>query len=146
MSDRLPSDHPSVETHRATIERRGRVDRPRLDLSDVDSDLPVGEAIRLDLDGETYHARTEETFEGDPEVRGVYDNPRLARDPESGTDRLAEWQVSKELDFGRSVCFDVVVPDHAYGLRVLGERTIYAVTDPPTESLRDIARSLEDDR
>ena len=146
MPDRLPSDHPSIETHRIELKRRGRMDRPRLDLAGIDADLPIGEVIRLTLDGAIYHAHIEATFGNDPEIRGAYDNPRLAREPGEGIDRLAEWLSSRELDFGRSVCFDVIVPGHAYGLRAPGERTVYEATAPPSESLQGIARSLDDDR
>lgn len=146
MTDRIPSDHPSIETHRIELDRRGRLDRPRLDLSGVDAFLPTGEVVRLSLDGDTYHARIEEPFEGGLEIRGAYDNPRLAREPAEGTDRLAEWRASKNIDFGRSVLFDTVVPEYAYGLRVPGERTVYEVTEPPNTSLQSIARSLDGDR
>ncbi|PSP74144.1 hypothetical protein BRC86_07000 [Halobacteriales archaeon QS_3_64_16] len=146
MADRLPSDHPSIETHRVSIERRGRMDRPRLDCSGIDASLPIEEAVRLTLNGDTYHARIERTFEGDPEIRGAYDNPRLAREPAEGTDRLAEWQTRNDLEFGRSVLLDVVASEHAYGLRVPGERAVYEATAPLDDSLRSIARSLDDDR
>lgn len=146
MTDRLPSDHPSVETHRLTLDRRGRLDRPGLDLTEIDADLPADEVVRLTLDGETYYARLTETFEGTLEIRGAYDNPRLARDGAEGTNRLAEWRSEKDMDFGRSVLFDVVVPGYAYGLRAPGERTVYEVTTPPDESLQSIARSLDGDR
>ena len=146
MTDRVPSDHPSIETYRISLGRRGRLDRPRLDLSSVDTDLPAGEVVRLTLDGETYHARITEPFESGLEIHGAYDNPRLARDPGSGTERLAEWRAAKDLDFGRSVLFDVVVPDYGYGLRVPGERALYETTTPPDTSLQSIARSLDGDR
>jgi hypothetical protein len=146
MADRIPSDHPSIETHRTSLERRGRMDRPRLDCSGIDASLPVDDVVRLTLAGDTYHARVERTFEGDPEIRGVYDNPRIAREPAEGTDRLAKWQRHNGLEFGRSVLLDVVVSGHAYGLRVPGERAVYEATIPPDDSLRSIARSLDDDR
>jgi len=146
MTDRIPSDHPSIETHRISLDRRGRLDRPCLALSGVDIDLPAGEVVRLTLDGEIHHARITDPFEGGLEIHGAYDNPRLARDPSSGTDRLAEWRAAKDLDFGRSVLFDVVVPDYAYGLRVPGERVVYEATTPPDKSLQSIARSLDGDR
>jgi hypothetical protein len=146
MPDRIPSDHPSIETHRISLDRRGRMDRPRLDCSGIEAALPIEEVVRLTLDGDTYHARVERTFEDDPEIRGAYDNPRIAREPAEGTDRLAEWRARNGLDFGRSVLFDVVVPGHAYGLRVPGERAVYEVTTPPDDSLQSIARSLDDER
>jgi hypothetical protein len=121
------------------------MDRPRLDCSEIDASLPVDEVVRLTLDGDTYHARVERTFEGDPEIRGAYDNSRIAREPAEGTDRLAEWRTRNGLEFGRSVLLDVVVSEHAYGLRVPGERAVYEVTAPPDDSLRSIARSLDDE-
>jgi hypothetical protein len=150
MTDRLPSDHPSIETYRITLDRRGRLDRPRLDLSGVDASLPVGEVVRLTTDGQVYHARITESFDGAPEIRGAYDNPRLARESvggtggSEGTDHLAAWRTAKELNFGRSVLFDVVVSEFAYGLRAPGERAVYEATRPPDDGLRQIARSLDD--
>jgi hypothetical protein len=142
VPDRIASDHASVDTHRASIERRGRTDRPRVDLAAV-PDLPTDSVVRLSLGGTVRHALIEASFDGTPGISGAYDNARLARAPGEGTDRLGEWQTTNGLQFGRSVCFDVVVPGHAYGLRIPGERAVYSITEPPTDSLRSIARSLD---
>lgn len=146
MTDRIPSDHPSIETYRVPLARRGRLDRPRIDCAAASDSVPVGETVRLVLDGDTYHARVTATFDDTPEIRGAYDNARLAREPVDGTDRLAEWRTANGIEFGRSVLLDVVEPGFHYGLRVPGERAVYDVVEPPNDGLRSIAESLDGDR
>lgn len=145
MTDRVPSDHPSIETHRVPLARRGRLDRPRIDCSAAADSVPVGETVRLVLNGDTYHARVEAAFDDTPEIRGAYDNVRIAREPDAGadTDRLAEWRAAKDVEFGRSVLLDIVEPGFCYGLRVPGERAVYAAVEPPEDGLASIARRLE---
>ncbi|WP_049902194.1 DUF7112 family protein [Halococcus agarilyticus] len=144
MPERVPHDHPSVETVRATLARRGRSSRPRLALPDDADRFPTG-TTRLVLGGETHHARIESGLDGDREITGAYDNARLARDRD-GTDRLDEWRSSAGIDLGRSVVVDVVEPGFLYGVREPGERAVYEATEPPDEGLAAIARDLDGDR
>jgi hypothetical protein len=139
VPERLPSDHPTVETVRATLDRRGRT-RSRLSLSD--GDLFPLDTIRLVLDGNTYHARIETNREGAPVINGVYDNARLARE-RSGEDRLEEWRTESDIDYGRSVLVDVVEPGFLYGVREPGERAVYDAIESPDEGLAAIARDLD---
>lgn len=139
MPDRVPSDHPAVETVRVTLARRGRTGT-RLVLPDEER-FPA-ESVRLALDGDVYHARIETGFDGDREITGAYDNARLARERE-GANRLDEWRRSSNLEFGRSVLVDVVEPGYYYGVREPGDRTVYETVDPPDESLAAIARDLD---
>ena len=141
MPERVPSDHPSVETTRATLERRGRT-RARLALPDDDR-FPPG-PVRLVLGGDTYHAEIERDFAGDRRITGAYDNARLARERE-GENRLDEWRTGSEIDLGRSVLVDVVEPGFLYGVREPGERVVYEALESPSESLASIARSLDGD-
>lgn len=139
MADRISHDHASVETYRAKLERAGRTSRPKLVLPD---DVPVlDRPVRLVLDGTTYHATVEEAVDGTVEVRGAYDNARMARERE-GENHLVAWAERKGLDFGRSVHVDAV-DDDFYGVRAPGERAVYSPTDSPSESLSDIANDLD---
>jgi hypothetical protein len=143
VPERLAHDHPSVETVRATLARRGRSSRARLALPAADR-FPTG-TIRLVLGGTTYHATIESGLDGDREITGAYDNARLARERD-GTDRLDEWQQSSGIDIGRSVAVDVVEPGFLYGVREPGERAVYEATESPDEGLAAIARDLDGDR
>ena len=145
MPDRVPSDHDAVRTIRATLERVGRTDRPKVTVPAEAADcLPDEDVIRLSLDGTTTHAQVEQDFDGVPEIRGAFDSPSLAREPGEGTDRLAEWADDRDVSVGGSVLLDVVTSGYTYGLRAPGERAIYEATDPPSDSLASIARDIED--
>ena len=76
-----------VETLRATIVESGALDRPKLRVPD--GTAPEG-VVRVEADRTTYHAPVEVSLDGDLEVRGLYDNPRMARQRD-GDNRLAEW-------------------------------------------------------
>ncbi|WP_254542818.1 DUF7112 family protein [Halomarina pelagica] len=141
MADRIPHDHSSVTTVRAHLERAGRTDRPKLVLPEEVS-IP-DDPVRLVLDGRTYHARIEPDFDDVPEIRGAYDNARMARERD-GANRLVEWYEDGNLSFGRSVHFDVVDPGDLYGVRAPGERATYDSRDTPSDSLADIARDLDE--
>lgn len=145
MTDRVPSDHDSVETVRATLERVGRTDRRKVTVpADSAATLPADGLVRLVIGGDTYHSRIETDFDGRPELRGAFESPTLARDPESGTDRLAEWVADADVSVGGSVCLDVVTPEYKYGLRAPGDRVVYEATDAPDDSLSSIARDIEE--
>ncbi|WP_336001749.1 DUF7112 family protein [Halorientalis halophila] len=141
MPDRLPSDHDAVATHRASLERVGRTDRPKV-VAPADAALPADEIVRLVLDGSTYHARVETSLDGDPEISGAYDTPTLAREPGSGENRLAEWVAEADVSVGGSVLLDEVTSEFQYGLRAPGERTVYEATEKPSDSLAAIAEDL----
>lgn len=144
MTDRVASDHPSVETYRATLGRYGGTRRPELRLPDA-IDVPDGDVIRLVIDGEECHAQIETRSDGTAVIRGAYANARLARD-RGGDDRLAAWARDSGLDTGRSVLVDVVVSGVRYGLRLPGTDAVYGAGESPSESLRDIAEGLGDGR
>jgi hypothetical protein len=138
MGDRVPSDHDTVETHRAAVESVGRTDRLRVALPGT-LDLSPDDTVRLSLDGDDSHALVSESLEGSLELRGAYDNERLAREDGEGDNRLLEWLRSAGLDDGRSVLLDELVAGSHYGLREPGSRVVYTVREPPAESLSDIA-------
>lgn len=142
MADRISSDNETVSTHRVPVETVGRTSRLRVELPQG-LDLDDGDVVRLTLDGSESHARIETSLDGTPEIRGAFDNARLARSDE-GEDRLAAWLEAADVQAGRSVLLDVLTPGYHYGLREPGERVVYTVRDPPDSSLSDIARSLEE--
>jgi len=141
VADRIASDNDAIETHRCRLGRVGRTERPEVGVPAAAA-LPVEEPIRLSLGGTEAHARPETDLDGDPVIRGAFDNARLARTPGDGVDRLAEWVADNDLSFGSSVLLDVVTPGFKYGLRVPGERVVYDATDAPDRSLSSIAESL----
>jgi hypothetical protein len=111
--------------------------------ANTDTELFPESAVHVVLSGEQYHAYIERNFDGDPEIRAVRDNLRLARERE-GENRLQEWFEENDLGFGRSVHVDVIETNHLYGVRLPGERAIYTDVPKPNSSLTDIARDLEE--
>ncbi len=128
-----------TETIRVPIERAGALDRPKL----VVPDGVVSEGVvRVVADGTTYHAPIDRGLSDGVELRGLYDNARLARTGE-GENRLPDWVAEKGLEAGRSVLLDIVVEGVQYGLRAPGERAVYETIDAPNDSLASIAEDLE---
>lgn len=145
MPARIPSDHDSIETCRATVERVGRTDRLKVALpSDAAGDLDAGDVVRLVLDGTTYHTRVETDFDGNYEFRGAFQSPTLARDPDADRDNLPDWLSDAGIDAGGSVLVDVVTAGVQYGLRAPGTRTVYEAADQGNDDLASIARDLEE--
>ena len=143
--DRIAHDNDAVRTVRATLARVGRTDRPRIDLPDDDADaFPVGEVVRMALDGRTRHARVHRGLDDGLELRGLYDNARQARTGD-GRDRLPEWVADRDLAFERSVLIDVVEEGFFYGVRAPSEAAVYDVPDRPDDGLAAIARDIEED-
>ena len=144
MTDRIPHDHPSVDTVRAKLVRAGRTDRPKVVLPEDDGLFPESDdPVQVALDGRRYHARLERDFDGVPELRALRENARLAREGD-GPNELVEWFRDSSLDFGRSVHVDVVDPGTQYGIRGPGDRAVYTVTERPDGALADIANDLDD--
>jgi len=141
MSERVPSDHEAVETHRVPIEAVGRTGRPRVVLPD-DVGLDDGDAVGFALDGDDYEARVETSLDGDLVVTHVADNRRLARERD-GENRLAEWVAGTSVTVGGSAHLDVVAEGHQYGLRTPGTRVVYTATEAPNSSLSDIASDID---
>lgn len=142
--DRIANDNASVGTVRATLARVGSVDRPRISLpSDAADAFPVGEVVRVALDGSTRHARVHRGLDDGLELRAVYDNARQARQGD-GTDRLPSWVDERDLEFGRSVLVDIVDEGFFYGIRAPSEAAVYEVPDRPDDGLAAIARDLEE--
>jgi hypothetical protein len=111
--------------------------------AETDTELFPESVVHVVLSGEQYRACIEQNFDGEPEIRAVRDNLRLARERE-GDPRLQEWFEENDLGFGRSVHVDVIETGHLYGVRLPGEREIYTDVPKPNSSLADIARDLEE--
>jgi len=142
VTDRVPSDHGTVTSHRTDLDEIGRTGRPRVPLPDA-VDASVGDGVRLSVGGERYHARIEESLGGDPDLRGAFANARLARTSGEGRNHFRKWVEAAGLATGDAVLLDVVTDGYAYGLREPGTRAVYTPLEPPSSSLSDIARDLD---
>jgi hypothetical protein len=142
MTDRLPSDHPVVDSHRVELDAVGSTGRPQLVFP---PELSCGpdEFVRLSIEGTQTHAKVVSTLRGDPAVRGAYANRRLARTRE-GANLLGDWLDEGGHGPGTTLVLDVLTEGYAYGLREPGERVVYEPVERPDSSLADIADSLEE--
>jgi hypothetical protein len=147
MPDRVAADNPSVRTVRATLAAAGAVGRPRIDVpEDAAEEFPVGDVVRLVLGGRTRYARVDRAFDGGLEIRGAYDNRRLAREAD-GENRLVEWVEREGPDVGRSVLVDVVEPGELYGARRPGASAVYELPETTRDdSLAAIAERTHEPR
>lgn len=147
MTERIPSDHETVESHRVRLATVGRTGRPEVELPEaVELDVEEGDVIRLFVGGEEGHARVEETLTGASVLRGAFQNARLARADtrEGAEDLLATWRDDHGLEAGAALLLDEVTPGFAYGIREPGERVLYPDREPPSDDLSAIAENLED--
>ena len=144
MTQRVSSD--TTETVRATLTQAGATNRANIEIAGDNEDVfPADEIVRLVMDDTEYRARIERPLTGDGRlIRGVYDTPRLVRNPGEGENRLSEWFKQSNRSFGQSVLIDVVEEGFKYGVRQPGSRAVYEATESPNESLADIAQQAED--
>ncbi|WP_408957123.1 hypothetical protein [Natrinema sp. 74] len=144
MADRIASDHPSVQTVRSTCTETATGVKLEVPAEDRDA-FTTDEVVRVVVEGEELFARVERALTGDElAVPGVYETPDQARDPSGATDRLSEWIDEIGVPAGGSVLIDVVEPEFLYGLRAPGETAFYDAREPPSDSLSEIAKDLED--
>jgi hypothetical protein len=141
VTDRLPSDHPVVDSHRVELDAVGSTDRPQLLLSGL-SCVP-GDLVRLSIEGTLTHAEVVSTLRGDSAIRGAYASRRLVRSGE-GTNLLADWLGEHGHGPGSTLVLDVLTEGYAYGLREPGGRVVYEPPEQPDSSLADIADSLDE--
>ncbi|WP_128477155.1 DUF7112 family protein [Halorussus pelagicus] len=146
MAERISSDHSSLTTVRATLVRSGGLDRPKIEIpGDAVESFPDGELVRVVADDTEYRARIESPLTDDGrEIRGLYESPTLARNPEDGENHLSTWLDGTNVEFGQSVLVDVIEEGFKYGLREPGQRVFYEATESPDESLADIAQGLDE--
>ena len=139
MAQRVPSDHPTVETVRARVERHGGRHR----LTVPSSVLPNEESvIQVVVDERTRFASVRPIGDEERWLTGLYDTHRSAE--EGGDDRLGRWLDENDRQAGSSVEFDIVAEGRTYGIRPPGETAIYRIADAPDAGLAAIARDLED--
>lgn len=128
-----------VETVRATIVESGALDRPKISIPDGTMSEGI---VRVDADRTTYYAPVAVDFDGEFELRGLYDNARMARERDS-ENRLRGWVGDQGLESGRTVLVDVVVEDEQYGLRAPGDSAVYRVVETPDDDLASIAEDVD---
>ncbi len=146
MPDRLSSEHPSVETIRASHASTPSGTEVHVPAENADS-FPTDEVVRVALDGDQGFAHVKRALTGDHRtIRGVYETPAHARDPSGATDRLTPWLEATAIPAGGSVLVDVVEPGFLYGLRKPGTTAYYDAIEPPKRSLQDIAKGLDGDQ
>lgn len=144
--ERIPSDHDSIRSMRATLVSHGPTRRPAIELPEEDADaVPIDEVVRLSLSGTERHARFT-TYADSVRATGAFDAPDLARSPGDGANRLREWVEETDLEIGRTVHLDVIEDGFKYGVRAPGERVVYDAPDAPDDSLASIAKRIERDR
>jgi hypothetical protein len=141
VTDRLPSDHDAVTSYRTRCDRVGRTTRVRIPLP-AGLDVAEDDVIRLSLEGDAFHSQVDQSLDGDLDVRGSFDNARLARTGD-GENHLQSWADDVGLTAGDTVVVDVVTPGFKFGLRRPGERVVYEATEAPSSSLSHIARDLD---
>jgi hypothetical protein len=144
VTDRVSSENASVETVRATLASAGATGRPRIAVpEEAAGQFPADDLVTLVLGGKVYHARIDVALDDSLEIRGAYDNRRLARAAD-GENRLVEWANEEDVDVGRSVLLDTVVAGERYGVRKPGETTVYEVPETTgNATLDEIAQSLD---
>lgn len=137
--------HESLTSVVGTVDRAGGTRRLEVRLpTDGEVSFPVGDVVRVVVDGSEYRARVDHRADGTPVFRGAYDTPRLARDPGGADNRLGEWVDREGLEAGRSVHVDVIEPEFAYGLRAPGTDATYQSRGQPDDGLANIAASLQE--
>lgn len=148
--DRLPSDHPSIVTIRATVARHVG-SRRRIELDD-EPGLPAPEDVaRVVVDERTHFARVAAHSSDGPGTRwltALHDSAAVARNPAEGDAapggaRLQAWLDERDRRPGGTVLVDVIEPGYALGLRAPGETVVYPAFERPDEGLAAIARELE---
>lgn len=140
MGERVPHDHPTIETLEATLRRRGRTTGPvvRVEAHPLEE---VATPVRLLMDGSQYWTIFEVRDRG-IEIRYVSETESALADQPPELNALVDWVEDAGLTFGRSLHLDVVEPGFKYGLRAPGESAIYG-SGRPDSSLSEIAQNLE---
>jgi len=141
MSDAVPSDHPTVDSHRVELDAVGSTNCPQLPLPAALSP-EAGDFVRLVLDGTATHARIDTTLQGEATLKSASHNRRQARTGD-GTDLLGEWFDDHDYGPGSTLVVDVLTEGYAYGLREPGKRVVYDPVERPQSSLHDIAENLD---
>ena len=140
MTERVPSDHATVDSHRVNLATVGRTGRPRVPLPDA-LDHDAEEILRISLEGTGAHTRVTADLRGEPGIEEAYPDAQLARTG-NGENRFVAWVNRHGLAAGDPLLFDVVTPGYGYGLRRPGERIVYDAVEAPDDGLSDIAEKF----
>lgn len=144
MVDRIASDHPSIETIRATVTRHGG--GHRLDLPpERGNSLPETGTIEVILEGSRRIGRVR-MIDAQNAIVGIYETQAAATGEVDGTDALEDWLAANNRRVGSSVLLDVIESKARVGLRMPGESAVYVNTQPSSDGLADIARQYTDDQ
>lgn len=142
MTDRIPSDHDTIDTHRVHLSTVGRTRRRQIQLPTA-LECALGDVIVLSLEGERVYAEVTAGLDGDATVQEAFGTRQLARTGD-GENELRVWLDACDLTDGDPLMLDVLRAGYAYGLRRPGERVVYSPPDPPDSDLADIARDIQD--
>jgi hypothetical protein len=137
MTDRVASDHPTVDTYRVTVRRHGGPNGRAVELDCPDH---PADGDHIVLDGATRYA----AVAGD-RLLGVYPSPAMARDRAVEADELPGWLERIDRGPDRSLALDVIESGFLYGLRAPGESVVYEAVERPDESLSSIAEQFRDE-
>jgi len=141
VTDRIPSDHDAVESHRAHLDGIGRTRRLQLPLPSALS-CSVDDVVSVSFDGGVHYAQITRTLDGDPAIRGAFPDRQLARTGDADNEFRA-WLQAVGLSPGDPIVVDVLTDGHDYGLRLPGDRVVYEPPGEPDSSLAAIARGLD---
>ncbi|MFC7073673.1 hypothetical protein ACFQJ7_15260 [Halovenus rubra] len=141
MSDRIPSDHTTVESRRIHLATIGRTGRFQLQLP-PDLDCELEDVIYLSLEGDGVHAQVHSGLDSKWTINGAFRTRKAAR-TQDGENAFHAWLDKHTLADGDALMFDVLRTGYAFGLRRPGERVVYSPPDPPDSTLTDIARDLD---
>jgi hypothetical protein len=140
VTERVPSDHAALDSHRVNLETVGRTGRPRIPLPDA-LNHTAEDILRLSLEGREAHAQVTADLRGESGIESAYPDAQLARAGE-GENRLTAWVGRHGLTAGDPLLVDVVTPGYQYGLRRPGERVVYDAVEAPDDDLSDIAEQF----
>jgi len=141
VTDRVPSDNPSVDSYGVTLDSVGSTNRPQLVLP-TELCCERGDFVRLVTDEDRAHAEVVSALDGSHAIRAAYSDRAAARHGD-GPDLLGCWLDEHDVGPGDTLVIDVLTEGYAYGLREPGDRVIYEPPRRPDASLSDIAESLE---
>jgi len=140
VTDRIPSDHDAIDSHRVHLSTVGRTRRLQVVLPSA-IECTVGDVVFVSLEGDGRYAQVTAGLDGESTLQNAFPTRQLAR-TQSGDDKLRAWLDDASLADGDPLILDVLRTGYAYGLRRPGERVVYSPPEPPDSGLQDIAESL----
>jgi hypothetical protein len=142
VTDRIPSDHDAIDSHRVHISTVGRTRRRQVVLP-TGLECSLDDLVFVSLEGEGRHAAVTANLNSEPTLQDAFVTRQLAR-TQGGDDELGVWLDDNGLTDGDPLILDILRTGYAYGLRRPGERVVYSPPEPPDSTLQDIADSLDE--